>query len=92
MSHILIVDDEKPILSSVGDVLRDEGYEVSTAETGMDALKFMKENTRPDLVLLDVWMPGMDGLEALTRMQENYPGTVARARRRARCSRSSVAN
>src|SRR5512143_464673 len=76
MSHILIVDDEKPILSSVGDVLRDDGYEVSTAETGMDALKFMKENSRPDLVLLDVWMPGMDGLEALTRMQDNYPGTV----------------
>ncbi len=76
MSHILIVDDEKPILSSVGDVLKDEGYEVSTAETGMDALRYMKENQRPDLVLLDVWMPGMDGLEALTRMQDNYPGTV----------------
>jgi two-component system nitrogen regulation response regulator NtrX len=72
MSHILIVDDERPILSSVGGVLKDEGYEVSTAETGVDALRMVKE-AAPDLVLLDVWMPGMDGLEALARMRESNP-------------------
>jgi len=72
MPNILIVDDERPILSSVGDVLKDEGYEVSTAENGADALKQIKD-TVPDLVLLDVWMPGMDGLEALSRMRELVP-------------------
>src|SRR5512143_3441143 len=72
MSHILIVDDERPILSSVGGVLKDEGYEVSTAETGTEAIRMMKESA-PDLVLLDVWMPGMDGLEALARMREMNP-------------------
>jgi len=73
--HILIVDDEVSILSSVKEVLNDEGYEVSTAETGVDALRAVKEDA-PDLVLLDVWMPGMDGLEALARMKESRPQTA----------------
>ncbi len=69
MPHILIIDDEKAILKSVGDILADEGYEVSTAESGAEGLKFVKD-TLPDLVLLDVWMPGMDGLETLGRLRE----------------------
>ena len=72
MSHILIVDDEKAILQSVRDILMDEGYEVSAAEGGTEALKAMKD-ALPDLVLLDVWMPGMDGLEALKRMRDISP-------------------
>ncbi|MGC2422945.1 MAG: sigma-54 dependent transcriptional regulator [Nitrospirota bacterium] len=69
MSHILIVDDEKAIRQSVRDILMDEGYEVSAAEGGTEALKAIKD-ALPDLVLLDVWMPGMDGLEALKRMRD----------------------
>ena len=72
MSHILIVDDEKAIRQSVRDILMDEGYEVSAAEGGTEALKHMKD-ALPDLVLLDVWMPGMDGLEALKRMRDIAP-------------------
>src|SRR5512140_1644709 len=73
MAHILIVDDEKPILTSVREVLKDEGYDASTAENGLDGLAKIKEEL-PDLVLLDVWMPGMDGLETLTKIQEEHPG------------------
>ncbi len=68
MSHILIVDDEKAILESVSGVLKDEGYEVATAESGTDALKQLETNP-PELVLLDVWMPGMDGLVALDKIK-----------------------
>ncbi len=50
MSHILIVDDEKAIRQSVRDILTDEGYEVSAAEGGTEALKAMKDSL-PDLVL-----------------------------------------
>jgi two-component system nitrogen regulation response regulator NtrX len=73
LPHILIDDDEKPILTSVREVLKDEGYDASTAENGLDGLAKIKEET-PDLVLLDVWMPGMDGLETLTKIQEEHPG------------------
>jgi len=73
MPHILIVDDEKPILTSVREVLKDEGYDASTAENGLDGLRAIKEEL-PDLVLLDVWMPGMDGLETLAKIQEEHPG------------------
>jgi len=75
MAHILIVDDEQAILGSVSGVLKDEGYEVTTAESGTDALKMM-EHGGPDLVLLDVWMPGMDGLVALEKMKAAHPGVV----------------
>ena len=72
MSHILIIDDEKAIRSSVRDILMDEGYEVSTAESGAEGLKAAKD-ALPDLVLLDVWMPGMDGIETLAKLKEAAP-------------------
>jgi two-component system nitrogen regulation response regulator NtrX len=58
---ILIVDDEKSILQSVTDILEDEGFDVLTSLDGETSLKIMGEDL-PDLVLLDIWMPGMDGL------------------------------
>ncbi|RPI55713.1 MAG: response regulator, partial [Deltaproteobacteria bacterium] len=59
---ILVVDDEESILQSVTDILEDEGFDVQTSPDGETSLEIMGEDL-PDLVLLDIWMPGMDGLE-----------------------------
>ncbi|MGD8756694.1 MAG: response regulator, partial [Desulfobacterales bacterium] len=64
IASVLIVDDEQSILQSLSGLLSDEGFEVSTAVNGHDALKVIKSDS-PDLVLLDIWMPGMDGIETL---------------------------
>jgi len=69
---ILVVDDEKSILQSLTGILLDEGFEVPTAESGAEALDRIKEAT-PDLVLLDIWMPGLDGIETLQKIKEDYP-------------------
>ena len=69
MSAILIVDDEAGVRSSLGGVLRDEGYVVDTAESGEGCLEQVA--LRPyDLILLDIWLPGMDGLVALERLRD----------------------
>lgn len=65
---VLIVDDESGIRQSLSAVLRDEGYEVESAATGEVALKVLAQR-KFDLVLLDIWLPGMDGLAALERIQ-----------------------
>ncbi len=69
---ILIVDDEKSILLSLEGILTDEGFEVQCESSGAAALERIKENI-PDLVLLDIWMPGMDGMETLVKIKEAYP-------------------
>ena len=69
---ILIVDDEKSICQSLGSILSDEGYEILTAESGEEALKIVEEEL-PCLVLLDIWLPGMDGIEVLESVKSNYP-------------------
>ncbi|MBD0306214.1 MAG: sigma-54-dependent Fis family transcriptional regulator [Nitrospiraceae bacterium] len=69
---ILIVDDEEAILLSLRPVLEDEGYEVKAAKSGSDALKMMAAEP-PDLMLLDIWMPEMDGLDTLKRAREQSP-------------------
>ncbi len=70
--RVLVVDDEQTILQSVTDILEDEGFPALTAPDGNSALKIMEEDL-PDLVLLDVWMPGMDGLEVLRRIRAEWP-------------------
>jgi two-component system nitrogen regulation response regulator NtrX len=66
---ILIVDDEPDIRRSLSGVLEDEGYTAHAVESGEACLEEL--GRRPcELVLLDVWLPGMDGMEALTRIQE----------------------
>jgi two-component system nitrogen regulation response regulator NtrX len=65
---ILIVDDEAGVRSSLQGILGDEGYAVDSVDSGEAALKAV-ENRRYDLLLLDVWMPGMDGLETLARIR-----------------------
>ncbi|HUH66328.1 MAG TPA: sigma-54 dependent transcriptional regulator [Syntrophales bacterium] len=69
---ILIVDDEKSICQSLGSILTDEGYEVLTAESGEEALKIVKEEV-PNLVILDIWLPGIDGIETLKMIKSQYP-------------------
>ncbi len=69
---ILIVDDEPGIRQSLSGVLEDEGFEVSTAASGEECLKAFERNLF-SCVLLDVWLPGIDGLETLTRLRAVSP-------------------
>jgi two-component system nitrogen regulation response regulator NtrX len=69
LASVLIVDDEQSIVQSLSGLLSDEGFEVSTAINGYDALKAI-ETQAPDLVLLDIWMPGMDGIETLKEIKK----------------------
>ena len=70
--RILVVDDEEKIRTSLRGVLTDEGYEVALAEDGRRALEHLALAV-PDLVLLDVWLPGIDGLTLLERIREDHP-------------------
>ncbi len=65
---VLIVDDEERVVQSIAGVLEDEGFRVATAKSGEEAIGvFQKE--KPDITLLDIWMPGMDGIEVLKRLK-----------------------
>jgi len=66
---ILVVDDEENIRGSLQGILVDEGYEVSIAEDGETALR-MIQSEAPDLVLLDVWIPGIDGIQTLKLLKK----------------------
>tara|TARA_B100000315_G_scaffold190084_1_gene180081 strand:+ start:1464 stop:3656 length:2193 start_codon:yes stop_codon:yes gene_type:complete len=70
--RILIVDDEKNIVSSLRGILADEGYDVSVADDGLDALDIIQSDP-PDLLLLDIWLPGMDGIEVLKTVKTYHP-------------------
>ena len=71
---ILIVDDEAGVRASLGAVLRDEGYAVEVAESGEACLDAMSRRV-PDVILLDIWLPGMDGLATLERLRERRVDT-----------------
>jgi two-component system alkaline phosphatase synthesis response regulator PhoP len=68
MTKILIVDDEPSIVNVVSAYLKPEGYEVYTASDGTAGLKAARA-FKPDLVILDVMLPGMDGIELLSRLR-----------------------
>lgn len=70
--NILVVDDEAAIRTSLAGILEDENYTVRTAASGPEALDAVSEKM-PDLVLLDIWMDGMDGLEVLSRLKRRSP-------------------
>jgi UDP-3-O-[3-hydroxymyristoyl] N-acetylglucosamine deacetylase len=68
---ILVVDDDSAVSGTIGGVLRDEGYDVVTADDGQEALRCVEAHN-PDLVLLDVWMPGLDGIQVLSRIKHSH--------------------
>ena len=72
---ILVVDDEEGIRESLSGIISDEGYRVAAVESGEAALEYLEKDT-PELVFLDVWLPGMDGLETLKKMKERFPDTA----------------
>lgn len=72
---ILVVDDEKSICQSLQAILTDEGYRVVVAESGEEAIRLVEEED-PQLVLLDIWLPGMDGLETLTAIKKINPEMI----------------
>lgn len=71
MSKILVVDDEKPITDIEKFSLEKEGYEVEVAYDGEDALKKVEENT-PDLIILDIMLPKIDGLEVAKEVRKTH--------------------
>ena len=71
-SRILIVDDEKNIVRSLTEILTDEDYEVTNTGDGIKALEIIQTDP-PDLVLLDIWLPGMDGIEVLKTVKTYHP-------------------
>lgn len=72
MAKVLVVEDESHIQRLIRLVLEKNGHTVDTVGTGEDALKYLNEMTeRPDLVLLDILMPGIDGLSVLRSMKAN---------------------
>ena len=70
MSKILVVDDHEEIREALAAILDEEGHEVVHAENGVVALKMATE-AAPDVILLDIAMPQMDGLEVLRKLKEN---------------------
>lgn len=67
--HILVVDDSDKIRETLSTVLDDEGYQVTLADSGEHALRLIETFT-PDVILLDVWMTGIDGIETLKRLRK----------------------
>jgi two-component system alkaline phosphatase synthesis response regulator PhoP len=67
-AKILVIDDEPNIVNLVSAYLKPEGYEVLTAEDGLSGLKAARV-LKPDLIVLDVMLPGIDGIEVLTRLR-----------------------
>ena len=65
---VLIVDDEERVVQSIAGVLEDEGFRVAKAKSGEEAINVFQQE-EPDVTLLDIWMPGMDGIEVLKRLK-----------------------
>jgi DNA-binding response OmpR family regulator len=75
-AHIMVVDDEATARVSLAEILRLEGYQIATAASGEEALSLMDKSEPFDLMVLDIKMPGMSGLEVTEVVQERYPGVV----------------
>src|SRR5215203_3981491 len=80
-AKILVVDDEPNILSTLAPLLRSRGYDVSTAMSGRSAIEIV-EREKPDLIVLDLGLPDMDGVDVCRTIREggNVPIVVLSAR------------
>jgi DNA-binding NtrC family response regulator len=74
-ARVLVVDDEPDMLSTCRKFLEREGYDVAVAENGRDGVEQVS-SFRPDLVITDLKMPGLDGMEVLRRTKEDHPDTM----------------
>src|SRR5215467_13019993 len=70
--RVLVVDDEKGIRATLGAILNDEGYRSLVASNGPEALARVGEEV-PDLVILDIWLPEMDGIDTLAELKRQWP-------------------
>src|SRR5919205_2062145 len=73
-ANILLVDDEPGMLRYIRPLLEVDEYKVETASTGEEALERVQKGMQPDLVLLDLLMPGIDGLQTLEQLRQIRPG------------------
>jgi two-component system, sensor histidine kinase and response regulator len=70
MSRILVIDDQTIVLRNVGTMLELEGFEVLVADNGMDGLE-KAHAVLPDLIICDIWMPEMNGLDVLRELKDD---------------------
>lgn len=73
MSRVLIVDDEAGIRRSLAGILSDEGFDVALAEDGERALSALRQEPAPEVILLDIAMPGRDGVDILAELRRSWP-------------------
>jgi CheY-like chemotaxis protein len=71
MPHILVIDDDAPVLSLFGQALENAGYSVALAPDGREGMRLLKQQ-KPDLIITDIMMPEMDGLELLTKIRKQH--------------------
>jgi len=69
---VMVVDDQATVRRSISGILEDEGYKVIAASDGAEALNLISSEN-PDAMLLDIWMPGPDGIEVLEKVKQDYP-------------------
>src|SRR6056297_4179716 len=74
MSSVLVIDDEPGIRSVLKDILEDEKHVTFTAEDGFEGLSILHDQ-EIDLVLLDIWLPNMGGIDVLKEIKKTYPDT-----------------
>jgi two-component system response regulator CpxR len=70
-ANVLVVDDDEAIREVLAEVLRDDGYDVVCAQNGAEAMREIRRERSPDLVLLDLMMPVLSGWEVLEQLQES---------------------